>query len=239
MHRVRTTMTVVCDVDVGRCGRADAARSAAGSTTGPAAARGDAGAAPPSRWRRHPLRWPSPLRRGRARRDRLCRRPRPAMKIETPNKSTMKLGLLLQPQFQASQPRFGTPAAGAHQLRQQPLHPPHAHPARRQPVRPARLLRRHRLPEPVPRPERHDDGRDGNDGDELGQEHAGDEHPGRVHHVQGDGRPAQDRRRLHAAAARAQRGSGRNHALHVGLLLLHVPQRQRFGSSSRQHPGRT
>ena len=33
-----------------------------------------------------------------------------AMKIETPNKSTIKLGLLLQPQFQASQPRFGTPA---------------------------------------------------------------------------------------------------------------------------------
>ena len=32
------------------------------------------------------------------------------MKIETPNKSTIKLGLLLQPQFQASQPRFGTPA---------------------------------------------------------------------------------------------------------------------------------
>jgi len=35
----------------------------------------------------------------------------PALKIETPNKSSIKLGLLFQPQFQASQPRFGAPAA--------------------------------------------------------------------------------------------------------------------------------
>jgi len=35
----------------------------------------------------------------------------PAFKIETPNKSSVKFGLLLQPQFQASQPRFGTPAS--------------------------------------------------------------------------------------------------------------------------------
>ena len=35
----------------------------------------------------------------------------PAMKIETPNKSLIKLGLLFQPQFQASQPRFGAPTS--------------------------------------------------------------------------------------------------------------------------------
>jgi hypothetical protein len=35
----------------------------------------------------------------------------PSMKIETPNKSALKLGLLLQPQFQSSQPRFGAPAS--------------------------------------------------------------------------------------------------------------------------------
>jgi len=36
-----------------------------------------------------------------------------AFKVETPNKSTIKLGLLVQPQFQSSQPRFGTPASAA------------------------------------------------------------------------------------------------------------------------------
>jgi hypothetical protein len=35
----------------------------------------------------------------------------PALKIETPNKSSIKLGVLLQPQFQASQPRFGAPTS--------------------------------------------------------------------------------------------------------------------------------
>jgi len=34
-----------------------------------------------------------------------------AFKVETPNKSTIKLGLLVQPQFQSSQPRFGTPTS--------------------------------------------------------------------------------------------------------------------------------
>jgi hypothetical protein len=45
-----------------------------------------------------------------ARTDTILPAAQPALKIETPNKSSIKLGLLVQPQFQASQPRFGTPA---------------------------------------------------------------------------------------------------------------------------------
>jgi hypothetical protein len=42
--------------------------------------------------------------------------PQPAFKIETPNKSNVKVGLLFQPQFQASAPRFTTTTAAQNGL---------------------------------------------------------------------------------------------------------------------------
>ena len=62
------------------------------------------------------------------------------LKIETPNGSNIKFGLLLQPQFQS------VSSAHARWVLQQPLPSSNPHPGRRHVVRCARLLRRHRLP---------------------------------------------------------------------------------------------
>ena len=98
----------VCNVHFRGGRRADAARCAAGA--GPDAVAGDhASAAPVRTDGAHPS---APgggrARSGAGRGHRPA--PQPAFKIETPNKSSIKLGLLLQPQLQSSQPRFGAPA---------------------------------------------------------------------------------------------------------------------------------
>ena len=153
----------------------------------------------------------------------------PAFKIETPNKSTLKVGLLLQPQFQASQPRFGAPAAPLDGFGYNLY------------IRRTRILLGGSLfggvleyfldtdfPTCFWRQ---------NTTDAMGMVTGATKNtPGMniqdafiTYKPMGD--LVQDRRRLHAAAARAQRRAGRDHALRVGLLRYTFRSGNLFSSS--------
>ena len=118
----------------------------------------------------------------------------------------------------------------------QPLYPPHTAPGCRNAVRPIRVLLRHRLPEPVPGNQRSAD-RHGQCHHHQG--HAGNEHPGRLHHLEGVRRHDQVRRRLHAAADGPQRRPGSGDALFLGLLRVLVPQHRQHPPRQHGQPGRS
>lgn len=106
MHRARTTMALFAMLISGAAAAQTPPLEAAPEVAPAMAAAPPAEAAPiPAAPPTEAAPKPAP-----AAREAMVPPAQPALKIETPNKSSIKLGLLLQPQFQSSQPRFGTPA---------------------------------------------------------------------------------------------------------------------------------
>ena len=139
--------------------------------------------------------------------------PSVSFKSEPSSGNTLKIGLLVQPQFQmlgsntldGTRTTFTSAARGSWSAER---------------CSASSSTSSNRLPEPVPGDERRADG-DGQCHHHQG--HAGDEHPGRLHHLEGVRRHRQGRRRLHAAADGPQRCPGSDHALFLGLLRVLVP----------------
>ena len=110
MHRVRTTMTLfamlISGVAVAQTPPPEAAPPEAPPAPPPAEV-----AAPPAPEAPPPAPMAPPPPPAAAPKETFVPPAQPSMKIETPNKSVLKLGVLLQPQFQSSQPKFGAPAS--------------------------------------------------------------------------------------------------------------------------------